>query len=320
MPTVPSATQFAGFGAPTPCAPIVIDSSTGYAYSMTAGGTVVAFGIGGGVLSLSAPNGVLAVSSASGALALAWSGVTAGSLITAVTATGLGVVSAAASGNLLLSNGLGALPQYGKADLSLYVSGDLPFSNLTQISGMAVLGVAGSATADVAGIRAASDYFVLRASGSAIGFRNVGNVAGTATNDSAATGNLGEYIESVTGIVAVNGTTGQYKDITSISLTAGDWDVSGVMQFEESGGSAITYFGTGISVTAGNDATGLVQGSSFLNHQPNSAVTVETIGIVIPSLRMSLAGTTTVYLKCYVNYTIATPNTSGARLSARRVR
>ena len=38
----PVAAQFAGFGAPTPCAPLVVDSTTGRIYALTDSGTVVA--------------------------------------------------------------------------------------------------------------------------------------------------------------------------------------------------------------------------------------------------------------------------------------
>lgn len=57
-----------------------------------------------------------------------------------------------ATGNALISGGVGTAPSYGKIGLTTHVSGDLPFSNLTQIAGLSVLGVTGSSTADVAAI------------------------------------------------------------------------------------------------------------------------------------------------------------------------
>jgi hypothetical protein len=51
-----------------------------------------------------------------------------------------------------------------------HITGRLPFSNLTQGSGLSVLGVSGSSTADFASIAAGSDYQVLRRSGTSIGF------------------------------------------------------------------------------------------------------------------------------------------------------
>jgi hypothetical protein len=58
------------------------------------------------------------------------------------------------------------------------VTGDLPFSNLTQLSGLSVLGVTGNVTADVAGITAGTDNQVLRRSGTSLSFGAV-NLAST---------------------------------------------------------------------------------------------------------------------------------------------
>jgi len=50
---------------------------------------------------------------------------------------------------------------------------------------------------------------------------------GTTTNDNAAAGQVGEYVSStITGGASVALTPGVATNITSISLTAGDWDVS----------------------------------------------------------------------------------------------
>jgi hypothetical protein len=69
--------------------------------------------------------------------------------------------------------------------LATGVSGDLPFANLTQIAGLSVLGVTGSSTADVASITAASDYQVLRRSGTAVAFGAI-----DLSQSAAVTGNL----------------------------------------------------------------------------------------------------------------------------------
>ena len=146
-------------------------------------------------------------------------------------------------------------------------------------------------------------------------------ITGTNTNDSAAAGNVGEYIESVSsGNTAVNGTTNQYKSLTSISLTAGDWDVSALAEYVHNGGSSLTYFGIGIGTADGNSGTGLVTGQNFRTYQNSVTSTTIVPSISIPPYRVSLAGTTTYYLKVFCGYTVATPNVSGYRISARRVR
>jgi hypothetical protein len=143
-------------------------------------------------------------------------------------------------------------------------------------------------------------------------------IVGTTTNDSATAGYVGEYIESVIATVPVNAVTGQYKDVASISLTAGDWDVTALADFLHAGGSSVTYWLLGISITSGNSGTGLVDGSNFTATITAATIT-NNVCQAIPSYRISLSSTTTVYMKVFLNYTIATPNVS-ARLSARRVR
>jgi len=91
-----------------------------------------------------------------------------------------------------LSNG-GASnnPAWAQIDLTNGVTGDLPFTNLTQIAGLSVLGVTGSSTADVAGITAASDHQVLRRSGSAVAFGAVALNQSDAVTGTLAAGNGG---------------------------------------------------------------------------------------------------------------------------------
>src|SRR3990167_1647939 len=108
-----------------------------------------------------------------------------GDILYADTTTSLARLADVATGNALISGGVGVAPTWGKIGLTTHVTGDLPFANLTQIAGLSVLGVTGASTADVAGITAASDHQVLRRSGSAVAFGAV-NLASSA----AVTGNL----------------------------------------------------------------------------------------------------------------------------------
>jgi hypothetical protein len=154
---------------------------------------------------------------------------------------------------------------------------------------------------------------------SLIGTVNSSSLVGTTTNDSAAAGLVGQYIESIaTDTVAVTSTN--YGDLTSISLTAGDWDVSAVVYWDNTG-ATWTLAQFGISTTSGNSGTGLVAGQNFISNQWASSATTPTIltGSIAP-YRMSLASTTTVYLKYRSTYSAGGPPHSQGRLSARRVR
>jgi len=145
----------------------------------------------------------------------------------------------------------------------------------------------------------------------------VQGIVGTNTNNNALAGNVGQYIES-TVIGQSVGTSGQYEDVTSISLTAGDWDISAMIQFNANG-ATVTNDTFGISSTSGNSSAGLIGGvNSGVWVLPNSTTgTIQTW--TIPAVRVSLAGTTTYYIKSFKQYSVATPQV-GARISARRVR
>ncbi len=138
---------------------------------------------------------------------------------------------------------------------------------------------------------------------------------GTQTNDSAAAGNIGEYMESVVASVASAG-SGTFGDLTSLTLTPGDWDITGSCYF--SGGTGYTVWQLGISATSGNSTAGLVLGSNRFVEDLTSGVSLEQ-NLYVPAYRVSIAASTVYYLK------FAQTNSGGSavgsgRLSARRVR
>jgi len=141
-------------------------------------------------------------------------------------------------------------------------------------------------------------------------------IKGTTTNDNAAAGNVGEYVESViTSAVAAAATT-QWKDMTSIALTAGDWDVSFSATYQWLA-NAISMGFMGVSQTSGNSATGLVYGSNYLEIPLPTAV-LDTHQHVV-GYRVLLSAPATVYAKINATYTTTAPQFLG-RLSARRKR
>jgi hypothetical protein len=137
---------------------------------------------------------------------------------------------------------------------------------------------------------------------------------GTATNDDAAAGYIGEYVSSYAGVqnFPANNVVG---DGTSISLTAGDWDVSAVMFAVFT--TLVTNVLLGISTTSGNSTSGLNPGDNRCDFETFS--TAGNSSPTIPVYRLSLASSMTVYLKVQSSYTGATP-TYYSRLSARRIR
>lgn len=151
-------------------------------------------------------------------------------------------------------------------------------------------------------------------------FSTSGNgLVGTTTNDSASSGNVGERVESVVTVVSApaNNTIG---DATSISLTAGDWDVCANAEWNSAGATMIasTVEWMGISTTSGNSATGIVDGDNDARYWLASTASV-IAGLSVPPKRFSVSATTPVYLKFLTRYTAGTPVFNG-RITARRVR
>ena len=86
---------------------------------------------------------------------------------------------------------------------------------------------------------------------------NTKGIVGTTTNDNAGSGfGIGEMIES-TVLVGASVPLGLHTDtnVTSISLTAGDWDVSGSVWTNPAAGTVTTAFAGGISTVSATAPT-----------------------------------------------------------------
>lgn len=140
-------------------------------------------------------------------------------------------------------------------------------------------------------------------------------VLGTATNNSAAAGYVGEIISSLVATGSpVSLSTATAANVTSISLTAGDWDVEGNINFTLTGATATAFAGGILSTTA----TLPTDGSEVASGVVTTAITGVN-GITLPRKRLSLASTTTIYLVAKATFTLGTIGVWGG-VTARRVR
>jgi hypothetical protein len=153
-------------------------------------------------------------------------------------------------------------------------------------------------------------------SGSAI---TAGQLAGTATNDNANAGNVGQLISSniVTGS-SVSLTTGTSANITSISLTAGDWDVSGICVASPNGATTSTSFICSISTTTATINLVPSDSAGFSFNQ-SSMTAGSALAMPTSVARFSLSATTTVFLVAQSTFATNTMNAYGS-IRARRVR
>jgi hypothetical protein len=145
-----------------------------------------------------------------------------------------------------------------------------------------------------------------------------GGILGTTTNDNAAAGNVGEYISStVLNPAAVPLTTGIQTNITSISLTAGDWDVWGNVGLVQPSDTIIGFAYVATNSVSATLPTPPGNGGST-TYTPGSTL-AGTALIPAGVARFSLAVTTTIYLVTEVNFTVDTCSAYGF-IGARRVR
>lgn len=147
---------------------------------------------------------------------------------------------------------------------------------------------------------------------------------GTTTNDNAPAGNLGEFVTSSVPVgsqVALsNGVT---ANMTSIVLTAGDWDLNVQTNFNAAA-ATFTDVRMGPSPTSASLATQTangVVGTDALVISPLSVTTatgVYTLGNV--DIRISTASTVTIYATAQVNGLSAGTVSVYGTIRARRVR
>lgn len=137
---------------------------------------------------------------------------------------------------------------------------------------------------------------------------------GTTTSDDAEVGNVGEYIKS--GVLRGAGalyTSGAALNITSIDLTAGDWDITGIAAISPGSGTITQFYG-GVGAASHYlppyGADGLVSLLQGLNATGDLSVSVAG--------RLSLAAPATAYL---VGVPIFSATASGwGFIGARRAR
>lgn len=142
-------------------------------------------------------------------------------------------------------------------------------------------------------------------------------LAGTSTNDNAAAGYIGEVIESTVLVgSAVALTSNVVANVTSISLTAGDWDVWGNVALSPGGGTTCSKIVVSISTTSATEPTIPNGGALALTNFSSSAANdVVSAGF----RRISVSGTTTVYLTARIIFAVSTMSAYGY-LGARRAR
>lgn len=147
-----------------------------------------------------------------------------------------------------------------------------------------------------------------------------GQYLGTATNNNATAGNIGEFVVSAVEVGSpVAFTTVTNTNVTSISLTAGDWDITGQFGMIGTGSTTVTQSIASISTTSATPATNSSDQVGQLYYGSAIFGTGNPVSMVVPHRRLSLSATTTVYLVALVQFGTSTLSGFG-KVEARRAR
>jgi hypothetical protein len=144
----------------------------------------------------------------------------------------------------------------------------------------------------------------------------LGQLPGTATNDNASAGNIGEYMSASSGssVSLINSTA---TDLCQITLTPGDWDVWGNVAFFNGASTTLLEYISGITLTSGTlpaFPNGAIQAVSGI-----SIVGTASVYLFAGVTRISVAAPTIVYCECAASFTGGGCGGNGF-IAARRVR
>ncbi len=140
-------------------------------------------------------------------------------------------------------------------------------------------------------------------------------IIGTTTNNNANAGSVGEFIESILlqgSAVALTSTVS--ANITSITLTAGDWDVFGYVGFLLAGTTTVTSGLGGVSTTSATLPTTEYGGFNNASYTPGAV----RISFSVPMGRVSLSGGATIYLVAALQFGTSTAGGFGSIHARRR--
>ena len=154
----------------------------------------------------------------------------------------------------------------------------------------------------------------------------IGQLPGSATNDSASAGNVGELKSAAVTIGSPTSLSNNtIANLASITLTAGDWDIWGAVQFTGGSTTTVNYLLGSISTANNTCDSGLDIGCYSVAFY-GSAVTIfvtipgsEGPSAVMVGTRISISSNTTYYLNAQAGFGVSTCSGAG-KIQARRVR
>lgn len=150
----------------------------------------------------------------------------------------------------------------------------------------------------------------------------VGQLPGTTTNDDAAVGKVGEIFSStVASGSAVSLVSATAKSVTSITLSAGDWDITGQINYIIAATTNVAFLRASSSIT--DNVLDATVGSLYNIVYPTAGFVSTTTSLdqslSLTTFRRSVNASTQVFLVTTAQFSVSTVSAYGI-IRARRVR
>ncbi len=141
-----------------------------------------------------------------------------------------------------------------------------------------------------------------------------GQIPGVSSNTAASAGNFGEVKDNQVAAGTVNLTSGTPAQIATVSLTAGDWNCNGDVEYNGNTGTLVTVAITSINTSVANGTRATVA----RNTQQLSYPAGVNFDVPVGPTQDSVASTTPVFLVADAAFTVSTL-TAGGELFCRRM-
>lgn len=137
-------------------------------------------------------------------------------------------------------------------------------------------------------------------------------IVGTTAVNNAQAGSVGEYVSATSAAVPL--TSASNANVTSISLTAGDWEISGSFLYQAATTTTTAFVFCGASLVSATPP------AIPLYAESNGTFALQaSYAAAIPPQRVNVSATTTVFLVIQTSFAVSTATAMGT-LRARRVR
>jgi hypothetical protein len=234
------------------------------------------------------------------------------------TASAMAILAGTATANQVLLSGSSTTPAWSTASYpaTTTINQLLYSSSANTIAGLATANN-GILVTSAGGVPSIGNTVGAGLTMPSVTFNSTSGIIGTTTNDNAAAGSVGEFLDSTLSAFTNYGTSGTVVNQQTLALTAGDWDVYGLLIYSANGATG-TFINGGLSLTSASITPVSSTAQYNLTNASGVAVFLGNNTVFIFG-RVSIAAPSTLYLVGQATYGFGAPQYAGA-ITARRFR